>query len=157
MLILSNPSDQPSSSAMVQHTPQPQYLQTPSLYQIPEDQAPPATLIYQYVPPSAQYPRGYYAPAPPQPVSPVSQQPPMPVAQPQQHLMVEQPQAYQQVPPALAYQYAPSQPQYYDTPPQVVDGRGMPVQGVYRAQSIYDAPPSYQPRLQRAHTIAYRP
>ena len=84
----------------------------------------------------------------------------MPVAQPQpqpqQYLMVEQPQTYQQVPPALAYQYAPPQPQYYDTPLPVIDERGVPAQGVYRAQSFYEAPPSYQPRIQRAHTIAYR-
>jgi hypothetical protein len=154
----SQPSvDHNSSSAMVQCTPQSQYLQTPSVYQFPTDQTPPATLVYQYVPPSAQYPRGYYAPAPPQMASTVFQQAPQPAAQPQQYLAIEQPQTYQQMPPSLAYQYAPSQPQYYDTAPQVVDERGMPVQGIQRAQSIYGGPPpSYQPRLQRAHTIAYR-
>jgi hypothetical protein len=56
----------------------------------------------------------------------------------------------------LAYHYTPSQPQYYDTQPQIVDERGMSGQGVYRAQTFYEAPPSYQPRIQRAHTIAYR-
>ena len=143
-----------SSSAMTQYAPQSQSLQTPSLYQIPRDQPPPATLVYHYVPPSAQYPRGYYAPAPVQTAPPVFQQAPQPLAQPQQ-LMIEQPQTYQQMPPALAYQYTPSQPQYYNAPPQI-DERGMPAQGVYRTQTFYEAPPSYQPRIQRAHTIAYR-
>jgi hypothetical protein len=34
--------------------------------------------------------------------------------------------------------------------------RGAPVPGVYRAQTFYEAPPSYQPSIQRAHTMGYR-
>ena len=146
---------------------QAQGLQTPSLYQIPENQPPPATIVYHYVPPSAEYPRGYYTPSPvqtaPQPVyqqAPVVQQQPQPMYQQapvvQQQQPIQPPQQYQQMPPALAYQYAPAEPQYYGNPPQTTDQRGMPVPGVYRAQTFYDAPPSYQTSLQRAHTVAYR-
>jgi hypothetical protein len=130
------------STAMVPASSQ--ALVTPSSYHVPPNQTPPATLVFHYVPPSAQYPRGYYAPAQVQTASPPAQ-PPM--------MIQGSTQAYQQMPPALAYQYAPSEPQYFGNANRQV---AEPVPGVYRAQTVYDAPPAYQPTIQRAHTISYR-
>src|SRR5579859_118287 len=54
-----------TSPAMVPYTSaQSQMLTTPSAYQVPPNQPPPATIVYNYVPPSPQFPQGYYAPAP---------------------------------------------------------------------------------------------
>jgi len=142
-----------------------QALMTPSSYQIPRDQTPPATLVYQYYPPTSEYPRGYYAPpqtpmtvpAPQQP-QPVYQQPQM-VPQPtQQYLQAPQqtqqylqapPATYQQqpMPPALPYHYAQPEPQYYQGAPQQ--------QAMYGTAPAYDAPPMYQPSIQRANTFQY--
>ena len=177
------------TSEIVSNAPQAQILQTPSVYQVPTNQAPPATLVFHYVPPSAQYPKGYYAPAPVQTAAPPAFQQALVIQQQQQQpMMVEQAQQYehqqhhqhqqhqqqyqpqqhqqqyqhqqqqhQQMPPALAYQYAPPEPQYYQDPPQqMTDQRGIPYPGVNRGQTIYDPPPTYQPRVQRAQTIAYR-
>jgi len=130
------------STAMVPSGSQP--LTTPSSYHVPPNQAPPATLVFHYVPPSAQYPRGYYAPAQVQTANPAVQTP----------LTIQGPtQSYQQMPPALSYQYAPSEPQYFGNASHHATE---PVPGVYRAQTVYDMPPAYQSSIQRANTISYR-
>lgn len=136
-----------------------QALMTPSAYHVPRDQAPPATLVYQYYPPTADYPRGYYAPAPgtaqtprtmPAPQQPQAMyQQPQYAAQPTQQYLPPPPAGpvYQQpVPPALAYHYAQPEPQYYGNAPQQV---------TYGATPAYDAPPMYQPSIQRANTFRY--
>ena len=133
-----------TSPAMVPYTPQQGQvaLTTPSAYQVPPNQPPPATIVYNYVPPSAQYPQGYYAPAPvtvpayqPQQAPVFQQPPPMP---PQQAAPM-----YQPVPPALQYLQTPPQPQYYGG------------QGLQRAQTIYGNPPAYQAAPARAQTFPY--
>jgi len=133
-----------TSPAMVPYTPQQGQvaLSTPSAYQVPPNQPPPATIVYNYVPPSAQYPQGYYAPAPvavpayqPQQAPVFQQPPPMP---PQQAAPM-----YQPMPPALQYLQTPPQPQYYGG------------QGSQRAQTIYGNPPAYQAAPARAQTFPY--
>jgi hypothetical protein len=115
-------------------------LQTPSAYQVPANQAPPATLVYQYVPPSAQYPQGCYAPV-------LSQQTPIQAAP----VATTSPPPYQQSqqqfgqPPALNYVTSPSQPQYYQNQPQP---------GLNRAQTFY-SPANSHTTLGRANTVAY--
>jgi hypothetical protein len=154
---LKKASRQQTSEMVPYAAAQAQTLQTPSAYQIPPNQLPPATIVYHYVPPSSQYPRGYYAPAPTERAAPpVFQQAP-PIMQHQPMMIEQAPQQYQQMPPALAYHYADPQPQYYQgTPQQMMGQQGAPVPGAYRAQTFYEAPPNYQPSIQRAHTIAYR-
>lgn len=134
-----------TSPAMIPYTPQQGQvaLTTPSAYQVPPNQPPPATIVYNYIPPSAQYPQGYYAPAPVtlpaatqyQPQPPVFQQPP-----PQQQQAAPM---YQPIPPALQYLQTPPQPQYYGN------------QGLQRAQTIYGNPPAYQAAPTRAQTFPY--
>jgi hypothetical protein len=150
--------NQPASSQYSQ--PQYSTTQNPAAqgltgasFHVPLDQTPPPTITLQYHPPTAQYPRGYYAPiqvptsAPlTPPVSPVTYQRPQftvqpPVMyqqtppqspqyyQPQQYQPQPQP-GYQQIPPSLAYIQSPSQPQYYG-------------QGGNRALTGYDSPPPY--------------
>ena len=121
---------------------QPVVLQTPASYHVPPNMAPPPTLVYHYVPPSAQYPRGYYAPAQIYSSTPVAQQGPVPV--------VQQPMMPQVSPPnqhAVPYQYAPPEPQMYGAYPQQNHG-------LQRSQTVYGAPPPYQ-QPQRAQTFHY--
>ena len=131
-----------------QHT-----LMTPTSYQVPRDQTPPATLVYHYYPPTPEYPRGYYAPAQPstsaqQPSAPTVYQQPQIAPQATQQYLQPPPAAptSSQMPPALAYQYAQPQPQYYHNAPQQV---------TYGNAPAYDAPPMYQPSIQRANTFHY--
>jgi hypothetical protein len=154
---------------MVGYTSNGQQLATPSAYVVPPNQAPPATLVYQYYPPTAQYPKGYYAavsaptqnqpqpqpqtqtqPQPPQFYTPqqVYQQP-APIMQQQQQQ--QQFQMYQPVPPALAYLQTPPQPQYYGGNPP----GNPPSPGIQRAQSVYDTAPMYQPTPSRASTFPF--
>jgi hypothetical protein len=153
---------------MVAYTPQRQQLATPSAYIVPPNQAPPATLVYQYFQPTAQYPKGYYAPVTtqtqtqvqPQPQSQPQYQPqyqpqqayaPQPAYQQPAPVMQQQFQMYQPVPPALAYLQTPSQPQYYSGNPPP----GTPNPGIQRAASIYDTAPMYQPTPSRASTFPF--
>lgn len=134
-----------TSPAMVPYTsPQSQMLATPSAYQVPPNQPPPATIVYNYVPPSAQYPQGYYAPAPVAvvPAAPQYAQQQPPVFQQQPQMPPQQATNYQPLPPALQYLQTPPQPQYYNG-------------GLQRAQSIYGNPPAYQPAPTRAQTFPY--
>lgn len=139
-------------------SPAPEYsqLQTPALYHIPADQPPPATLTYYYVPPTAQYPRGYYAPAPVQTSTPpMLMQPASPAVQ-QASPVAQQAQQTHQMPPALQYQYAPPQPQYFrDASGQVYAQQVAPMQGLRRSQSVYEPQPVYQPTLQRPQSFMY--
>jgi hypothetical protein len=126
----------------------PQQLSLPSVYNCTPGQAPPAQLVYYYHPPTAQYPNGYYSPAPTQPAMP-----PTPPMSPQNYgpqptfqapPMLQSPQSpsgYQQIPPALAYLNSPS-PQSNPS--------------LSRTQSMYNpAPPPmyYQPGMQRSGTF----
>src|SRR5579862_1547000 len=146
------------ANAQSKQSAAPQQLTLPSVYDCTPGQTPPAQLVYYYHPPTSQYPRGYYSPAPPQatmlPTPPMSPQnygppqmmlqgPPMPQSPPQS------PQGYQQMPPALAYLNSPSQPQYYR------DGSFAPQNpGTNRTQSMYTPapPPIYQGGIQRSGT-----
>jgi hypothetical protein len=116
-------------------------LQTPSAYQVPANQAPPATLVYQYVPPSAQYPQGCYAPVlsqqTPTQAAPVATTSPPPYQQSQQQFGQ---------PPALNYVNSPAQPQYYQNQPQP---------GLNRSQTFYSPGVNTHTTLGRANTVAY--
>lgn len=137
-----------TSPAMIPYSQSQGALATPSAYQVPPNQPPPATIVYNYVPPSAQYPQGYYAPAPVA-LHAANQYAQPPVFQQQQQQLPPQmpPQCapmYQPVPPALQYLQTPPQPQYYSGNP-----------ALQRAQTIYGNPPAYQATPARAQTFPY--
>jgi hypothetical protein len=142
--IAQRPQSSPSSPSHQQGP-----LAAPSMYYISPGEMPPATLVYHYVPPSAQYPKGYYAPAPVQPH-------PQPVHHPQpvtgaynRPQAVHPPQHQQQFPPAPTYQhYGQHQQQYYHHPQPAPPN-------LQRIQTTYQPAPGPQYALPRAQTMPY--
>jgi hypothetical protein len=145
--------------------PQATSLQTPSVYNIGHNETPPATIVYHYVPPSAEYPRGYYAPAPVQPSAPApaptpapayqaTQPAPVQYAQPQ--VVYQQPQVTYQQPqityqqPQISYQ----QPQTSYQQPQVSYQQSYQQPQTYQQPQGYQQPQLYAPQQHVAYQYA---
>ena len=143
-----NTKSENSANGQVKQEAAPQQFALPSAYDCTPGQAPPTQLVYYYHQPTAQYPKGYYSPTPPQGAMP----PPNPPMSPQNYAAPptyqtspmapppQSPQGYQPVPPALAYLNSP--------PPQP--------NNLNRTQSVYNPGPQpiYYPHgFQRSETF----